>query len=590
MTDYFVDNTLTTGLEDGTSTDDAYHTLKEALESGVPSGSNTIWWRRGSNEIPPDDISPTSDGNIDGMFRIIGWPRNAYTGTADVYNGFPAFVDVSNTGDITRLKHQARMIKNDTDGNEYFITAIGYWVPYENQASSFIERETITTVGGFSGEVLAIKDDGATGHVLFSPGWTGTISDGEQLTSGVTDRADANGDGEVVYIIDRAYQGSDDADGNYTIIADDDYTEAQAIDDSTWTIKLSTWTADADTIPTLDANDGSYPVITVSDDYYYEWKNLEFKDTESYYGLIRMATPCLWRFQGCLFAQNTANDNIINFVSGVHILDRCTFEGKGSGVSQRVVMSTGTMYAKNIAIYNMGDYGLRIYGSTVYLKNSNIGVELPNVDDDLNVYRGGCYLYGRDVKLGGDNGEFGITDGSYTRLQLSIENYQKVLGAHKGWYLGGTWEKAAVSGETPNKKVSDYVIKITPDRDEIPEIDDAVQVIFTHEFEATTDSKTYKYWLFNNASGTLNDVTAKDDIWIEAEYVVEYTDSIEEYIITKKLSTETDILNAADADDWDYLQVSAVQPATASKVRITCKCRAYSASGTIFVDPAVVIS
>ena len=40
--------------------------------------------------------------------------------------------------------------------------------------------------------------------------------------------------------------------------------------------------------------------------------------------------------------------------------------------------------------------------------------------------------------------------------------------------------------------------------------------IFCHEFEASTDSKSYKYWIFNDAAGELNDsasgVGAKESI------------------------------------------------------------------------------
>jgi hypothetical protein len=124
-----------------------------------------------------------------------------------------------------------------------------------------------------------------------------------------------------------------------------------------------------------------------------------------------------------------------------------------------------------------------------------------------------------------------------------------------------------------------------------PTIEEWADVAFTHEFEATTAAKTYKYWIYNDTGETLNDTTAKDDIWLKVEYVKAYDDT-SEYVIAEEYSTEIDIADAADADDWDYLSVASVTPAVASKVRVTCCVSYYNALATknIFVDPAVVVT
>jgi len=584
MTDYYLDTSLGSGDDDGTTPANAWRTLIGALETTtpqIPSGAHTLWCRRSLSHTPASDILLTTDGNIDGFCKIIGWPRDDHTGTADVYNGFPAFVDVSDQATISRVRHQARMIQNDTDGNDYLITAIGYWVPYDDQASAFVERETITTVGGFSGEVLAVKDDGATGHVLFSPGWTGTIADDEQLTSGATDRADAVGAGEKCFIIDRNYQGADAADGAYTIAMDDDFTDRPAA-------AKATWDADDDDIFIVDMNDAGYLLTSGSDDYW-DWRNIEFRDCDSFYGMNRAGSPGgqLWRFQGCLFKE-TEDATLYKAEYTDTFFERCTFEGAGSGAAQKMQPTQGRYYFQDCAIYNMGGNGIDAYNADCYLDNVNIGVELPNGAEAIDFIAGG-FIIGKDVKLGSDAGLVG--DDAKNTSYVAIENYQKVFGDHIVFYRGGTIARAAVDPETPDKKVSDYVIKITPENDFQFERREFCRVVFQHEFEATADSKTYKYWLFNDASYTLNDTLFDDDIWLEAEYVKEYTEDTEEYLYGTAYSADIDIADNGGATDWDSLSVT-VDPATASKVRITCRCRAY-ASGSpddIFIDPAVVIT
>jgi hypothetical protein len=90
-------------------------------------------------------------------------------------------------------------------------------------------------------------------------------------------------------------------------------------------------------------------------------------------------------------------------------------------------------------------------------------------------------------------------------------------------------------------------------------------------------------------AATINDTAATDNLFIKVSYVSAYDDT-SEYKYTEVYSSEIDILAAADATDWDYLQVTGIQPAIASNVVIELYHSMYSAAGTIFVDPACVIS
>ena len=143
-----------------------------------------------------------------------------------------------------------------------------------------------------------------------------------------------------------------------------------------------------------------------------------------------------------------------------------------------------------------------------------------------------------------------------------IENYQHILGDHRSFFPSGTIDKIAVSGETPNAKVSTNVIKLTCNVNLLhSSVEDFAQAIFTHEFEATTASKDYKYWIYNDTGDTLNNGDARANVWLKCEYVSAYDDT-SEYVIKEEYSTEIDIADAADADDWDYLSVTGIQPAS----------------------------
>jgi len=107
--------------------------------------------------------------------------------------------------------------------------------------------------------------------------------------------------------------------------------------------------------------------------------------------------------------------------------------------------------------------------------------------------------------------------------------------------------------------------------------------IFEHEFEATTDTKDYRYYV--QAVGI---VTAAE-LWIEVEYVSAYDDT-SEYRHTRVVSSNA-FTARADAEDWaEYMEVTGITPVIGSKVRIKCYCTYYNATNKIYIDPKVVIT
>ena len=364
----------------------------------------------------------------------------------------------------------------------------------------------------------------------------------------------------------------------------------QTINDFGWTIQLTDYKADADDLPLIDFNETAYQ-INLQTANYFVFKNLDIQDSNDANGAMYINVNYVCSLIGCLLKTNQ-NTEIINGTqsNALWYLDRVIFEGSGAGSVQTAINAANVIF-KNGAVYNMGDAGVQLNapGCGMIACNVNIGVEIANGDADVFLDYANKFC-GNNIKLGGTNGylDFGIYP-IVGQNFIQIENYDKVLGEHKTWYQGGTFEKAAVSGETPNKKVSDDVLKISPNESGYQFVPEYAVEIFCHEFDATTDSLTYKYWLYNNTGDILNSGDVKGSIWLELEYVNSHDDTTE-YTQVKAYSTEKDIADAADADDWDYLQVATIQPAVASRVRIRCFCRHYTAAGDIYIDPAVVIS
>lgn len=438
-------------------------------------------------------------------------------------------------------------------------------------------------------------------HAVSSSDWTNgstsvTIDDNDMDREKHCGRYITAPDGEVylitrvtatsTIIIDREYAGSTVTNQAATISADSDYTLAQAINDSGWTINKAAWNADADDLPLLDFNNTAFQLILSSDGYHF-FKNMEMKDSTDSNGILRFDSLSLAGYiEGLLLLQSP--DSTALYINNSCVIgERIIIEGDGAGTLQRgIYLQTGALRLFNSAIYNMGDIGMRIGGNAV-LSNVNMGVEVANGDADIELYYGGV-VSGKDVKFGGTNGYIDYF-GASSCNQMSIENYQKVLGDNRTFFVGGYFEKVPVAGETPNKKLSDNVLKITPSSSGQEFVKELAYSFFEYIIDTDTTSRNYKFWIYNDSGVTLNATTAMDDIWLEAEYVKSYNDT-SEYTNMKEYSTETSILDAADADDWDSLNVTAIAPAVSSQVRLRIYWSKYLAATNVFIDPEVVIS
>lgn len=372
MANKYVDTQLVTGLNDGTSFDNAWQSLKTALETARAAG-DTIWIRRRSSFSSPSANITTpaaSDGNASTPIRWIGWPRTTQAIAASTWTHGDTTVAVAGGG-MSRGAHQGRWLVAP-DGVHYLVTRV----------------VSATSI-----------------------------------------------------VIDRPYVGAT-VTGAATFEADGDLAEAQAIDDSTWSVKKTDWNADANTLPYLDFGAAAFGVNNAATAVYWRLMGLDFRNGTNANGTVM--TTGHWVFIGCLF-QQTQNTPCLNIAAIAGAAVRSIFEGNGAGANQRGVTGYQARL-KDCAIWGMGGFGLAASSYNCALENVNIGVEVPNATFDVSV--GLCAVMGFDVKLGGTNGIFSAnpyTPGGDRNGQMVIENYGKVLGAHAAFHIASTMRVFSVA-------------------------------------------------------------------------------------------------------------------------------------------------
>lgn len=376
-------------------------------------------------------------------------------------------------------------------------------------------------------------------------------------------------------VIDREYSGATVTltNGKFQIEADEDYTGRPADVDG--------WDSDADDLPVVDFQGAAYYYTTYTHNSNI-LKNLEFKNS----GTFVVLSVGNGGVVGCLISTTY---NGACFYLSYSFADRCIVEGSGSGSSQIGVSATGAVML-NSAVYNCGDVGVQI--GSGYLENVNIGVEQTNVAADIELLNGHAATRGRDVKLGSTtnfNCDFLVGVLPHT-LRAKFENYQKVLGDHITFFGVQTLiSKDVVAGSGDPYKRSggaDKIIEVdcSDSATHGASIPEQAAAIFTHEFETDTTSKSYRYYVNCKALS----LTASE-LWLEVEYVDSYDDT-SEYTIIRVESDEACALRGSVSDWTQYIEVTGIAPAVASKVRIKCFVAKYDADGYIYIDPLPVVS
>ncbi len=336
-------------------------------------------------------------------------------------------------------------------------------------------------------------------------------------------------------IIDREYAGTTvtGTSGLFQIEADEDY------DDRPTEGTSAGWDSDAIDLPIIDANNGSYYAY-FSNDQWYELRNVELRDSTSGLGILRTNASTL-NVMGCLFHQDQNNHCGYFTNATIVYLNRCIFEGSGSGGAQTGIYAISShIIVDGVSIYGMGDNGLRLLNySTVSGRGLTLGVEIANGDDEIYISRG-SNLSLVDTKLRGENGYvhyLGETPSGF----VNIENYQKTLGINKTWFNGGEYTSTEISGEVPNKKLSDIVLKITPNVLNRKTLTKEQRIrIPLGIINMDAGSQSVYFWIYNDLGVIINVDDPEANIYLEAEYVDSYSD-VTAYTRTKVNSIEQDI-------------------------------------------------
>jgi hypothetical protein len=392
------------------------------------------------------------------------------------------------------------------------------------------------------------------------------------------------------FIIDRKYVGLtvSGVSGAFTIHADeawvDDMGTEYGFDDSGWAIQEIDWDADPDDLAEVDFDGGLYQLYWNSDILWIV-NNFDFKGSVETTGIIYLRSTKLMRFNGCLL--HAASQECFTTSRGNLHLHRCILVGNAPGgsnmgISQNashLLITDSALYKFHNAIYN--------FNGRVQLENVNLGVEIGNTAFDIVTNSWGDVI-GKDVIFGAAAGALDYTASGPAEF-CSIENYGKVLGAHKTFNGHGTLVKLDVvdgSGD-PYKRPggADSVIEIL--YNEASPSNNLVNlsplyrpsVVFTNEFNVTNANRSYRYYV-----QTDTETVSASQLWIEVEYVSSYSSSTA-YTHLKVTSDEA-IDVRSDVDDWSqYIEVTDIQPAVAGKVRIKCYCSYYHPTAKIYIDP-----
>jgi hypothetical protein len=248
--------------------------------------------------------------------------------------------------------------------------------------------------------------------------------------------------------------------------------------------------------------------------------------------------------------------------------------------------ANATARIENIAVDGSSGNGLEMETSDIYMQNASFGTTTSNTAEDLSL-TDFSRLRGLDIYCEGISG---ISDVSVHSL-IEIENYQKLtVFQYKHNSDSGVFSSVPISLTSANKKLSDFVFYIEPNVDsDVGGKEGLSECIASFKFFLTAGAHNIKFWIYNDLGATLNDIFATENIFLEADYISAFDAINYSYVLKKAYSTEINIAQAADADDWDFLSVD-VSPVIDSVVNIRLFLSVYSAANTIVIDPRPVLS
>lgn len=167
---WFVDTTLSTGSNDGSSMDDAWQSIKTAFESTGFSAGDYLWIRRTSSFASASaNITVTDDGTSSSWIHFVGCPRNSHAISSSDWTNGSTSVNVDDA-DMDREKHQGRYI-TAPDSRTYLITRV------VDASTIVIDREYVGSTASNAAATISADEDYATFQAIDDSAWTIKKSD-----------------------------------------------------------------------------------------------------------------------------------------------------------------------------------------------------------------------------------------------------------------------------------------------------------------------------------------------------------------------------------------------------------------------------
>ena len=374
------------------------------------------------------------------------------------------------------------------------------------------------------------------------------------------------------FTIDRLYAGAN-GNGTFTILADDYYTEAQALL-STYP-ELSGWNADPDEVPGWNCTNSD---VNTTSDNFLEFRGLRFLSS----GKPPFFTGGINVFLKNCFIQVSTNHQLLN-VSTYVKFQNVIFKGI-DGASNYLGPWEQTYFDK-CAFLNTGTYSV-YNGSCVY-----------NTMNDC--YFDGLSTYDLSVPstyyitVKNSNPSTFIFNVNNMKSKIFIENYNRDVNDHRILMANGSILSNDGSGVDVNLRTGGAILLAeiafntnSPAvlgrrfQGENTSSKEFANMVFEHEFKMDACTKSFRYYV--NSVGVLS----ASQLWLEAEYVNYYSDETA-WSNTLVKSSNT-IAARTSVDDWSqYLQISNITVPYKTKVIVRCFCSYYHASNKIYVDPKV---
>lgn len=584
----FIDGGLLSGSNNGVDLDNAYQSISAGFSSFSITEPTYTWIRRRSIEYTSAQINlATSGGSQSKAAYYIACPRSSITGTGNFEQGSRVVTGVSFSCEL--LKHVARNIKNDLNGNWNLITAIAYKISLSNITGEFTfgnyDSYIVGNTTGATGKVH--KASGADlwivlqGDTAFQIGETITGPDGEGTVTAIN----AN-DG---FILLRRYTGETASNANLTIKEDDFKDIWDAIDDSEWVIKKSEWESDPHDLPQIYLTSTNRLEIGA---YYSLLQGIYLSGgggagSGAYraggFGHICKNNIIANANQNCYHATGSNGGRLINSVVIHNKLS--AYNGvKIENQNHRII---------NSAIYNGGKYSVE--GTTGYHAiNSNFGVELSSAQQDLQLQNGQAYIY--DCECGNTDKPLRTSTYDDFTCRYKCDNWQRVYGQSYQKISNGSIEYVNVNEDSdpvqrPNG--SDFVAKIVQNEKNLYFPDNSLweKILWTTPINfTTTGEKTLRLYLQNDGL-SLNDGT-EPNIWLDVQYPNEYQSkdlyTIDTDGVFFKRGLTPNINQRSSVSDWtNYLEITFDLP-TACTVIVNLKSRFYG-NGYLIVDPKIEV-